>query len=187
MIQKKVVHLGKIYTEGRVIRKAKYGYGEFSTKDFKVNDVIIHSSGELVPSDVAYYTYETEENLFVEDIPNSHYLNIEGQKYRYTDQMVNHSCNPNMLCCNTSDEYTYNLIALRDIKVGEELTTNYNLFFWDLDRISKHSFTCECGSDNCVGEILGFKFLSKDLQEKMIQYADKQLVKRYNEIVDKNY
>ncbi|MCW3090272.1 MAG: protein-lysine N-methyltransferase [Ferruginibacter sp.] len=59
----------------------------------------------------------------------------------------NHSCNPNT---------TYeglNVIALRKIFRGEELTLDYSAF---LDE-NMEPFTCRCGSLNCRGVITGIK------------------------------
>jgi D-alanine-D-alanine ligase len=57
----------------------------------------------------------------------------------------NHSCAPNTIC------HGLNVIALRTIRTGEELTLDYANF---LDE-SAESFTCRCGAPNCRGEIRG--------------------------------
>ncbi len=57
----------------------------------------------------------------------------------------NHSCQPNTVC------HGLNVIALRKIKAGEELTLDYSNF---LDE-SAESFICKCGAANCRGEIRG--------------------------------
>jgi D-alanine-D-alanine ligase len=59
----------------------------------------------------------------------------------------NHSCN-----ANTSYD-GLNVIATEEIKIGDELTLNYNDF---LD-ISMDPFICKCGSNNCKGLITGIK------------------------------
>ena len=57
----------------------------------------------------------------------------------------NHSCNPNT---------TYkglNVVALRKIRGGEELTLDYTSF---LDK-NMEPFQCRCGAENCRGLITG--------------------------------
>ena len=57
----------------------------------------------------------------------------------------NHSCNPNTVYNGL------NVVALRDISKGEELTLNYASF---LDE-NMEPFQCQCGSSNCLGLITG--------------------------------
>ncbi len=45
----------------------------------------------------------------------------------------------------------------------------------------KFPFKCECGLDNCYGEIRGFKHLPKDVQEKIVKYADEHVAEKYYE------
>jgi len=57
------------------------------------------------------------------------------------EKYVNHSCNANTRVGNQCD------IAIRDIKKGEEITSDYG------KEGSFISFKCECGSKNCRGRI----------------------------------
>ena len=59
----------------------------------------------------------------------------------------NHSCNPN------TDYEGLNVLALRNILQGEELTLNYASF---LDE-NMEPFNCRCGSANCCGWVTGIK------------------------------
>lgn len=56
------------------------------------------------------------------------------------ERYVNHSCDPNTKAINNSD------VAVRDIKIDEEITSDYT------GSVSK-SFQCRCGSKNCRGII----------------------------------
>lgn len=61
---------------------------------------------------------------------------------------------PQNHCCNANTGYEgLNVIALRDIKKGEELTLDYTNF---LDE-HMEPFHCSCGSNNCRGLIQGIK------------------------------
>ncbi|HOG29462.1 MAG TPA: SET domain-containing protein-lysine N-methyltransferase, partial [Vicinamibacterales bacterium] len=57
----------------------------------------------------------------------------------------NHSCNPNTAFSGL------NLVALRDIRAGEELTVDYGTFYDG--RMTP--FDCACGSPSCRGRIVG--------------------------------
>lgn len=89
------------------------------------------------PEIAAVYIFELNEEYDIDgDVPDN------DAKY------VNHSCNPN---CEVEiiDDEIY-IIALRDIKKGEEITFNYG-FEFDEDYIEH---PCNCGSPNCIGYIL---------------------------------
>ncbi|MBD3318636.1 SET domain-containing protein-lysine N-methyltransferase [Candidatus Woesearchaeota archaeon] len=60
-------------------------------------------------------------------------------------EYANHSCNPNVESVDAEGKIF--LIALRDIKAGEELTYDYNF-----DAEAEHT-PCHCGSPQCRGKI----------------------------------
>lgn len=62
-------------------------------------------------------------------------------------QYVNHSCAPNAFF----DTTYMSLIALKAIAAGEEITFFYPSSEWDMAQ----SFSCRCGSEQCLGEIKG--------------------------------
>lgn len=103
---------------------------------------------------------------------NKESLQIDKDKFLEStvefDNFLNHSCDPNCYI----DWHSYNLVALRDIKKGEELSFNYNTAEYDLINLVKNcSFKCNCGSINCIGEVRGFKFLSKYQKYKIEKYV----------------
>ena len=72
---------------------------------------------------------------------------IDGYVPYNTARLINHSCNPN---CETDIIRGHIwVIAIRDIKKGDELTYNYN---YDWEDYEDHK--CWCGSKRCVGYIL---------------------------------
>ena len=72
---------------------------------------------------------------------------IDGNVPYNTARFINHSCDPN---CETEIIHGHIwIMAIRDIKKGEELAYNYNYDFEDYE-----SHECRCGSDRCVGYIL---------------------------------
>ncbi len=64
---------------------------------------------------------------------------------------VNHACMPNC----TIDFETWELVSCSPIRVGEEITFNYNSTEWEITS----PFNCACGSPNCGQVIRGFRYL----------------------------
>jgi len=64
---------------------------------------------------------------------------------------VNHACMPNC----TIDFETWELVSRSPIRVGEEVTFNYNSTEWEISS----PFNCACGSPNCGQVIRGFRYL----------------------------
>lgn len=77
---------------------------------------------------------------------NSRY-DINGNVEWNTAKWINHSCDPNCETENDDDEIW--IVALRDIKKGEELSYNYGYEFENYDE-----HLCRCGTPNCVGYII---------------------------------
>jgi SET domain-containing protein len=72
---------------------------------------------------------------------------IDGNVPYNTARYINHSCDPN---CETEIIRGHIwIIALREIKQGEEIVYNYN---YDIDDYEDHK--CFCGTSRCVGYIL---------------------------------
>jgi SET domain-containing protein len=73
------------------------------------------------------------------DEEKAHYLYPEGESMLWMqspERYLNHSCEPNTYVVGQSD------VALRDIKPGEEITSDY------ID-LETEKFECRCGSAKC--------------------------------------
>lgn len=85
----------------------------------------------------------------------------------------NHSCNPNSGILEKTK-----VIAMRDIKKGEEITFDYSLseadIFWHIK--------CNCGSKNCRKNIYSIQFLPQKTFNKY-----KQFIPDYFQQVFKNF
>lgn len=96
------------------------------------------------------YTFELDEKY-----------SIDGDVPENVAKYINHSCNPN---CETDiiDEHIW-IIAIRDIKKGEELTYDY---CFGLENFEK--YPCRCNSENCSGYIVDEEFRDevKKIKEK---------------------
>ncbi len=70
---------------------------------------------------------------------------------------LNHGCEPNARVAGLD------LVAVRPIASGEEVTFNYNATEWRL----ASPFTCWCGAPDCAGAISGFQDLSPAERERL--------------------
>lgn len=69
-------------------------------------------------------------------------------------ELVNHSCDPNVFF----DVVRFELVALRTIEPGDELTFFYPSTEWRMES----PFRCECGSPRCLGLIDGAGRMGRD-------------------------
>ena len=81
--------------------------------------------------------------------------------------LVNHSCDPN--CMHVFNEFgTFDLIARRDIDTGEQITHDTSAYEYEVEHFSQK---CLCGSDNCRGEVRGWKDLTRQQREAIREYT----------------
>lgn len=126
------------------------GFGIYATGDIAANEVIF--SGEEKNHRIVTRRY-VEENWSVKEketfakyaypLSKEVYLLWDDNPGSWAPQ--NHSCNAN------TGYSGLNVIAIRPIKKGEELTLNYASF---LDE-TMEPFHCRCGAPNCSGLITG--------------------------------
>ena len=112
------------------------GLGAFALRPFKAGEVVLRwdvsrrvpraRAAELPDSEKNYLHPYDEETLVVVQPP---------------ERYVNHSCDNNTEVRNFCD------VAVRDIRAGEEITSNY-----EADGAGQR-FECRCGSAKCRGSI----------------------------------
>jgi hypothetical protein len=91
------------------------------------------------------------EKLF--DKANRYTVQISQDKHTEVGKLsaLNHSCDPNVIL----DTANLEMIARRDIEVGEELSFFYPSTEWEMDA----PFICLCGAVNCIHVVAGARFL----------------------------
>ncbi|MEK6910182.1 MAG: SET domain-containing protein-lysine N-methyltransferase [Nanoarchaeota archaeon] len=108
-----------------------HGKGVFANKDFKKGEVVIKYNLKKL-------TKEQFDNLSEEE---KHFTSIKGDKiylFPSPERYVNHSCEPNTNPSSDGD------IAIKNIKSGEEITTDYRK-----DDVPGLNMKCNCKSKNC--------------------------------------
>lgn len=154
---KKIIDEG-IARHGRRQKKYKMqgnaisGYGIYATENLAAKTVIFQ--GEEMAQRIVTRNYvernwnEKEKETFRKyayPLSKELFLLWDYNPSNWAPQ--NHSCNPN-----TAYE-GLNVVSLRNINAGEELTLNYASF---LDE-HMEPFDCRCGAANCCGKVTGIK------------------------------
>jgi len=145
------------------IKKSNNGKGLFSKQLIKKDSIIFHFEGKLgTDAETNDESLQIDEDLFLESTTNC-------------DDFLNHSCDPNCYI----DFNTLNLVALKEIRPGEELCFDYNTTEYDLvNLIRPCPFKCGCGSNHCLGEIKGSCYLSIEQKKKIKKYLAPYLKKK---------
>ena len=121
------------------------GQGLFAAEDIKKGIRIIQYIGEKISKDESRRRV-AEGNAYIFAF-NERY-DIDGKTLKNKARYINHSCDPN--CEAEITKRTIWIVAIRDIKEGEELSYNYG---YDAKK-----YVCKCGAKNCSGYILGVGF-----------------------------
>ena len=131
----------------------------FSDQSYKQGDVISDFSASQILSKPTYLTIQVDTDK---------HIILKPEKL----QDINHSCYPNVFF----DTDAMQLIALRSIQKGDELTFFYPSTEWDMAQ----PFTCHCGSKDCLKEIKGALYISEEILSKyrLTRFIQKQLRNR---------
>ena len=118
--------------------------GGFAHADIPAGTGVIEYVGERITKAESLRRCEAN-NEYIFTLDEAH--DLDGNVLWNPARWLNHSCAPN--CEAELDEGRIWIVALRDIKAGEELTFNYG---YDLE--SYHEHPCRCGAADCVGYIV---------------------------------
>lgn len=143
--------------------------GLFAAKRIPKDAYIIQYLGELIPKKESTRRGIAQHDVAQESDDGSVYIfnldekrDLDGNFDWNIARLANHSCKPN---CEAQDiEGEIWLVALRNIKKGEELTFNYG---YDLEHWEEHP--CLCGESNCIGYIV-----SKEDRKKLKKILKKR-------------
>lgn len=151
----------------KIIKSGIEGNGILAVKKIKKNQTIYYFTGERITFDEAVRRANDRSDI------SSDFLYINADECIDLDilpKMANHSCNPNSYI-----KGEIQLIAMRDIQKGEEITFDYSTTMdYDHERIKKAGIApwtckCNCRSPNCRGIIDEFKTLPPETQEFYIK------------------
>ena len=118
--------------------------------------------------------YEWDAFIRLPDIERSLCLQVEDRHFLVPRPIgegdyVNHSCNPN---AGLSGQI--GLVAMRDIKVGEEVCFDYAM----CDTMPYDEFDCACGNANCRGRVSGNDWQRPELQKRYAGFFSPHVQRR---------
>jgi hypothetical protein len=151
-----------ISNHGFAERRQKLSNGQnalFTLRSYQPGEVIAHFTAGTISAEPTYLTVQ---------VGVGKHITLQPEFLQY----INHSCDPNVFFNTT----TMQLVALKEVSQGEEMTFFYPSTEWKMTQ----SFNCYCGSASCIGKIRGAAFLSREAQEKycLTDFIQQQLAKR---------
>jgi uncharacterized protein len=136
-----------------------HGLGIFAIESIKKGEIVAIKKGSLLTGNQIkdfwrhHSDLQISENLFIGPSCKAEFEN--------SMVFINHSCNPN-----TGFKGKATLVAMKNIKKGEELTLDYAM----LDDSKKSIIKCKCHSPNCRKLITGKDWKNLRLQKKYKGY-----------------
>jgi len=154
-----------------IIKKTKNkGLGVFASRNIKEGEKVTVWHPKKIISEDEMKTLPKDEQDHTTLTGDGNYI-IMGEPERF----VNHSCNPNTFVKDKKD------IALRDIKKGEEVTSDYSI-----NGINSWKMRCLCGSKNCRRIVYSDFFkLPKNVQKKYYPYLEDWFKKKFKNKLNK--
>lgn len=146
-----------------IIKKSKFGKGGFAGEDIKAGEKIVTFQGELVDRKEIHKRIVAGEERLDDplQIDDNEFLDLDDEAY-----FINHSCDPNTVLSGKAD-----LIAMRNIKIGEEFSFDYSATVgknidWEME--------CRCGSANCRKKIGNISTVPEDQIKKYYEVGGLQ-------------
>jgi len=120
------------------------------TRPLSAGSVIAYFIGEEMPA-------STRHTVQMDD--NTHIHSEDGPAY------INHSCVPTAyITGDPAEKRSIIVVALRDLKEGDEVTCNFNA----TEVISSAPFKCHCNYEKCVETVRGFDHLSDEQRAHLL-------------------
>jgi len=153
--------------EGRLI-SSKGGRGLFARERVRSGELLLAWGGDVVTGDMLKWMSEEKHRLAVQ---------IEENLYLVTGNegpadWVNHSCDPNAGLIGHIV-----LVALRDIRAGEEICFDYAT----TDGSPYDEFECGCGGRRCRGHVTGDDWRLAELQARYAGHFSPYIQRRIDE------
>jgi uncharacterized protein len=163
--------LASSYFSPKVVKgqpSAIQGRGLVATAPISKDEIVAIKGGHIVDTATLHSLPEQLQNSDVQIADGLHLVALEEAEYEPVMLFLNHSCEPNV-------GFAGNIVvvAMRQIRQGEELTTDYALFD-DYDG----EMECQCGTASCRGTIGGRDWQIPRLQRRYGDYFSTYLLRR---------
>ena len=141
------------------------GNGIFSLEPIRKGELVAVFGGVV---------YEWDAFIHLSDSDRSLCIQVEDRLFLVPRPIgegdyVNHSCNPN---AGLSGQI--GLVAMRDIKIGEEVCFDYAMS----DTMPYDEFDCGCGQPTCRGQISGNDWQKPELQKRYAGFFSPHVQRR---------
>ncbi len=123
-------------------RPTAHGFGSFVIEPIHAGELLVIWGGLVMPEDAFMKLDEHTRSISLQ-IEDGYFLASVGPD---KSDYFNHSCDPNGGLRGAN-----NLVAMRDIAVGEEVTFDYAMS----DSAPYDQFECGCGTVSCRGKVTG--------------------------------
>jgi SET domain-containing protein len=144
------------------------GRGLIAVQPIAAGELVAIKGGHIVTTGALLALPERLQNSEIQIADGFHLVALDEAEYEPVMLFLNHSCEPNVGFAGN-----INLVAMRDIGAGEELSTDYALFD-DHDG----QMACNCGTPSCRGTIDGRDWQRPDLQRRYGDYFSSYLLSR---------
>jgi hypothetical protein len=145
------------------------GNGIYSLEPINKGELVAVFGGVVYEWDAFIHLPELERSLCIQ-VEERHFL---VPRPIGEGDYVNHSCNPN---AGLSGQI--GLVAMRDIKIGEEVCFDYAMS----DTMPYDEFNCGCGSVNCRGKVGGNDWQMPELQKRYAGFFAPHVQRRINHL-----
>ena len=124
------------------------GRGLYAIKDIKSGTKIINYVGNIITKKKTEKSekFNNAKPIYLFNLNNRY--DLDGDVSWNTARLINHSCSNN--CDYNGAGLKLWVVAIKDIKKGEELTCDYGFGYDE----NYKQFRCKCGSKNCCGYIV---------------------------------
>ncbi len=151
------------------VRKSKtHGNGVFAARNIPEGTCIFEYAGEVISPEEADARHPTNPDdpfhTFFFAISSGKVIDggVNGNDARW----INHACAPNCEAQENAKGTRVFIVALRDIKRGEELFYDYGLVLdGRLTKKRQMEYQCLCGHETCRGTMLALKKRKKKAPE----------------------
>lgn len=155
-------------------RKSKIGFGLFAKEKIKKNELVVDFQGgigEIISEAKAMKLFHQGFDYMLQVGEHDFFAAIDPSQVEDGD-FINHSCSPN---CGIKG--ALQLVAMRDIMPGEEITFDYAM-----TESSDYEIECHCGSLECRHVIRGTDWLLPELQSRYDSFFSKYLQDKINAV-----
>ena len=162
-----------------VRRSALHGNGVFAARDIPAGTRILYYGGRRISAEQADARHPTNPDdpfhTFFFALGSGQV--IDGGDHGNDARWINHACAPNCEAQEDEAGERVRIVALRDIREGEELFYDYGMVIDEkLTKTLKRQYLCLCGAETCRGTMLAVP--AKDKKEKKDEKGGKDKKKK---------